>query len=870
MLSSLACNIVRACRRSPWIVVGATAILVALSVTAAAFFLSINTDIEALFDNDVPFRAAEKAFDAQFPSEVDVIVAVVDGPSAMAAERAGQRLAAKLTPRSDLFTTVTTPGGGPFFEKNGLLYLTPDELGELSTRLAEAQPLLASIATDRNARGLFRLLELGFTAAAQGAPGAEGLAPAAAQSADVIAATLAGQNKSINWGGLFGAMAPPGQSARAMVVTQPKLDFTALEHGGEASTFIRDTARELGLTPDNGFRVRLTGQIPLADEEFATVAEGTGIAGVVSIVLVALLLLMALGSLRVVGATLITLMVGLVLTIGWAAVSVHELNLISVAFAVMFVGIAVDFAIQFCMRYRAERRAREPAPDALDDGLDAAGGAMARSLLLAAAATALGFFSFLPTDYRGVAQLGVIAGGGMIVAVVLSFTLLPALLRLMKPRPERGSIGYAWAEPFNRALLARRGAVITGSVVLAVVALGALPRLTFDFDPLKLKDPTTESMATALELMSDPLVNPNTLSVLVADPAAAKAMAAKLSALPEVKQVITINDLVPEDQDSKLTILEDLTGLLGPVLDDGAPGKPAPGTADITAAAEAASRSAKAYLASPAAAGPMREAAARLAPLLDQVTTAPPARIDAISAALLQGFDEALEPLKTALGATQVTIDDLPEDLRATFIARDGRYRVQAFPAGAGADAGNLAQFLAAVRTVAPDAGGAPVAIYESGRVVTNAFATAGALALVTITLLLFVVVRRADDVARVLTPLLFAALLTLGTCALTGFPLNFANIIALPLLLGVGVTFPIYFVSVWRDGEGLLLSSPAGRGMLFSALTTGAAFGSLALSKHPGTAAMGELLAMSLAYTLLATLILLPALLGPAPAPKA
>ena len=167
------------------------------------------------------------------------------------------------------------------------------------------------------------------------------------------------------------------------------------------------------------------------------------------------------------------------------------------------------------------------------------------------------------------------------------------------------------------------------------------------------------------------------------------------------------------------------------------------------------------------------------------------------------------------------------------------------------------------VRNVAPDAFGVPVIIYESGRIVTLAFAVAAGLSLVAITILLFIVMRRPRDVARVLAPLLLAGVLTLGTCALTGFKLNFANIIALPLLLGVGVTFPIYFVTAWREGEAHLLASPAGRGMLYSALTTAAAFGSLAISKHTGTAAMGILLTMALVYTLLATLVFLPALLG-------
>jgi hopanoid biosynthesis associated RND transporter like protein HpnN len=607
--------------------------------------------------------------------------------------------------------------------------------------------------------------------------------------------------------------------------------------------------------------------VPLSDEEFASVAQGTGVAGVVSVVLVGLLLWLALGSGRVVFAALLMLATGLLLTLGWAALAVHEINLISVAFAVMFVGIAVDFAIQFCMRYRAERRAHAGKAE-IGQALDDAGGAMAKPLLLAAAATALGFFSFLPTQYRGVAQLGVIAGGGMIIALILTFTMLPALLRILRSPRERREIGFGWAAPINRALIAKRKPVLIACGLLALLAIAALPRLVFDFDPLKLKDPTTESMSTALELMDDPLVNPNTLDVLVRTPDEAKALAKKLSDLPEVRQALTIFDLVPDDQDAKIAMIEDLSGLLEPVLHPALTGgrKPAPSADEIVAAAREAGRSAKAYLDSPHATGALKDAAEKFLPVVDQIAAADPRTISALSGTLLKGFDEALEPLETALNPEKITVDSIPADLRATYIATDGRYRVQAFPAGKGADAESLKQFLFAVRAVAPDAIGSPVVIYETGRIVTRAFLTAAVLALFTITILLFVVVRRPDDVARVLAPLLFAALLTLGTCALVKFPLNFANIIALPLLLGVGVTFPIYFVSAWRDGEGLLLSSPAGRGMVFSALTTAAAFGSLALSKHTGTAAMGMLLTMALAYTLVATLVLLPALLGPAP----
>jgi len=870
MIGTLAQRLVRASRQKPLL----TAFLFLLLTAAVSFWsvrnLGMNTDSLALFDSGLDFREAEKVYDKQFPAEVDLIVTVIDGPSAAEAQRAADRLAEKLTPRDDLFKTVRNPTGGEFFARNGLLYLSIGELEDLSTELARAQPFLGAIATDRNARGLFRLLEFAFRAAGRGEPAAAAIAPAAAQSAAVTTDVLDNKPATLEWDKLFSGFGPPGMTARAMVLAQPKLDLSSLEQGGEASAFIREAVRELGLSPENGYRVRLTGQIPLSDEEFATVAEGTSVSGILSVVLVGILLFMALGSGRVVSATLITLLVGLLLTLGWATVSVGELNLISVAFAVMFIGIAVDFSIQFCMRYRAERHARGTDTAALDQALDTAGAVMARPLLLAAATTALGFFSFLPTSYRGVAQLGVIAGGGMVIAVFLSLTLLPALLRLFRAPGEAAEVGYSWAAPINTAIVARRRDVLIGAGILALLSLAALPRLSFDFDPLKLKDPTSESMSTALELMDDPLINPNSLSVLVDTPEDAKGLAEKLSLLPYVDHVITIFDVVPEDQTEKLALIQDIAFLAGPVLQPGLPPKEPPTFEEMVEAARIARDEARAYISTPDAKDPLRGAAQNFAAAMDRLLENPaPATFDKLSVAFLTGFDDALMPLTKGLGPSPISLEELPEDMRATFVATDGRYRVQVFPKVTGGDSKDLTRFMHSVQTVAPTAFGAPVVIYESGRIVTRAFLVAAVLAVVAITIVLFMVFRRADDVARVLAPLLLAGLLTLGTCAAIGLSLNFANIIALPLLLGVGVTFPIYFVSAWRDGEDFLLASPVGRGMLYSALTTAAAFGSLAISKHTGTATMGILLTMALAYTLLATLIVLPALLGKAPAKR-
>jgi len=868
MLSNIVRTLANISRRRPRTALAVVIAAAVLSAAIASEFLSFNADTRALFDRNLSFRVAEREFETQFPSEYDLTVAVIDAPSAQQAQSAANRLVNALAPRTEIFESVRNPTGGPYFDRNGLLYLSVEELDSLSADLAVAQPLLGAIATDRNARGLLRLLDLAYTAAAEGEDAADAFAPAARQAADVIEKTLNGEPARMDWQGLFTALSPPGQTARALVITKPVLDTAALQQGEAAAAAIRSATQTLGIIPENGYRVRLTGQIPLYDEEFITVAEGTGFAGLVSLTLVTILLFLALGSARFVGAAALTLVLGLLLTLGWAALTTGELNLISVAFAIMFVGLAVDFSIQFFMRFRAERFGQPDTLEGRDKAIDGAASIMSKPLLLAAAATALGFFSFLPTEYRGVSQLGVIAGGGMIIAVILTFTVLPALLAFGRPRGEAAHVGYLWAAPFNRFLIEKRNLALSLAGLAVIGALAVLPGLVFDFDPLKLKDPETESMSTAFELMDDPLVNPNTLSVLIEDAESAMSLAEKISALPEVSNAITVFNLIPEDQDIKLSMIDDLYLILGPALEAGAPSPPVP--QDIRSAATAASASLDRYLGSSQAERELLDAAERLAPLMERLSeTADDDTLALLSTALLVGFDDALEPLKLSLEAGPVSLEDIPTELHDTFVAQDGRYRIQISPADLNPDIETLTQFVQAVRSIAPDAIGDPVVIYETGQLVTRTFLQAAIFAIIAITVLLLFVLRNLADTLRVLVPLLFAALLTLGTCAALGFPLNFANIIALPLLLGVGVAYPIYFVTAWREGEPTLLAAPAGRAMLYSALTTTAAFGSLALSKHVGTASMGILLTMAMGYTLIATLIVLPALLGAPPINK-
>ncbi|WP_186002648.1 MMPL family transporter [Mycobacterium sp. KBS0706] len=844
-------------RRAPW-VIGAALVLSVCAVLVVMHRLSINTDTGKLIDPDLPWQQDNAALDKAFPQNTNLLAIVIDGKTPELAEAAATQLTKALAAEPSLFKTVRRPDGGPFFDKNGILLLPLKEVQQTADDIIAAQPLLAGLAADPTLRGLLNVVQLFLQGVESGQAPRSRVQPALTRMAATIDANLTSAHvvQPLSWQSLLSSGPPSPRALRRFVLAQPVLDYGALEPGAKATDFVRATAEKLHLTPDYGVTVRQTGNIPLNDDQFASVSEGIGVSTTVSVVLVLGLLLLALRSFAMTGAIMVTLFVGLLLTAAFAALAVGALNLISVAFAVLFVGIAVDFGVQLCIAVRAKRTTAPNIFAATNAAIRRVGAA----LFLAALSAASGFFAFLPTDYRGVSELGLIAGVGMLIAVTLNLTLLPALLAVLPVRAEPREVGWQALAPVDHFLLKYRRWVLAAGALLALASLALMPRLTFDFNPLNLVDPRSEAASTMLELMRDPLTTPNTIDILTPSVEAAAALTPKLQALPEVDTVLSLNSFVPGDQEAKLAILSDLALLVGPVLDTPAAADP-PSDAAIRAAATKTAAALREI--GPEPDSPER----RLADGLDRLAKADAATLTRVGEAMLGGLPATLDRLRLLLSAGPVTLADLPKELRETWVAPDGRAKLTVFPKGNAVDNAVMERFVDAVRKVAPHATGTAVTIQESSRTIVDAFITAGILATVMIALLLAVALRRLRDVLLALTPLLLAGLLTLATTVVTGMPINFANIIALPLLLGVGVAFDIYFVVNWRARRGEPLQSSTTRAIVFSALTTASAFGSLWLSPHPGTSGMGELLTIELLFTLFSVLVFMPALLGP-PAP--
>ena len=827
-------------------------VLTALAATYTARNISFDTDTTNMISPDLPWRQELARFNQQFPQNTGLLVVVIDGKTPDVAEDATVALFEKIKSRPDLFATARRPDGGPFFERYGMLFLPTEQVQKIANAVIEAQPFIGSLSQDPSLRGLFDVLSLAMQGVMQKASGVERLEKPLSQIAATLSDALAGGRQPMSWQTLM--LDRPGEprELRKLILTQPNRNFTSLRPSAAASAFVREQVKELNLTPETGVTVRLTGPAALNDDEFATVSEGMGYALALSVVLVLGLLFLALRSFKLIFATFATLIVGLVFTFAFAILTVGQLNLISIAFAVMFIGLSIDFGIQYGVRFGQEMLEGHADP------LPRAGAIMARPLTLAAIATAVGFAAFIPTDYRGVSELGIIATAGMAITLVLNVTFLPAVLALLKPRIGGAEMVMGWTRPLDRWLARHRWPVLGFWGLVCVAGLALSPKLEFDFHPLHLKDPHMESMAAINDLMKDPIRSPYAIEILTPDAAAAEELKVKLKVLPEVYAVLSASTFVPADQDAKLAILSDLQLLMGISLEPLSV-REKPTDEEIRAAFRQCAVKLREAL-------PSSDKAQQLARLLEQAAAADAEIYPVLQRMLIDGLTPRLRVLATALTAAPLTVETLPAELKSEWIAPDGSWRLTVMPKGDSNDNAVLASFVTAVRAVAPQATGPAVQIYESGRAVTHAFQIATLTAIVAITILLGAILRRPRDVIYVLAPLLVATLGTIVICVTFGLKLDFANVIALPLLLGIGVAFDIYFVVNWRRGITAPLSTSTARAVLFSALTTASSFGSLALSSHPGTSRMGLLLLISLGVVLAVIFCFLPAMLGKPP----
>ena len=917
--SNLLLKWVRLVRGAAPVVLVAAFALAFVAVRYTMDNLSMNTDTEDMLSAELAWRKLDQEYERLFPQYDNNILIALEAATPDQAQDAAALLYERLLPERDLFEFVYYPNALPVFRESGLLYLDTAELQDLSDNLAEVQPFLARLARDPTLRGLFEVLGDALDAAADGEQ--VDIEPVLTRVNAALEALRDGRPYRLSWqelmsgdnGDAGGEAVQPGNSRdgrngttrsansrderggapqptdsrdgengtaqptdsrnemeqavrpgagagktphREFIVLQPQLDYGGFFPATPAIEKIRGLYDELGIAADPGAQLRLTGATVLAHEEMQSVMKGTGAAVALALCLVTFIMLAGLGSAKLALATVLSLVTGLAYTAAFATLTVGELNLISVAFAVLYIGLGVDFAIHYCLRYREHLSDGAPRGEALEQTSTRVGG----SLFLCAVSTAIGFFAFIPTDYTGVAELGWISGFGMFISFATTLTVIPALLALLPytPGAPRASFGGA------RLVERHAGKILGGAGCLALASALLLTGLRFDHNPLNLHDQDGAALTAYRELLADNDLTPWTAIMIAADAEQADGYRAALSRSGLVEKVVTAADFIPAGQDEKLFIIDELGLLLGDL------GVAPPDPASQTGAARlAALRAFREKLQETGSDEPvfvrLRGNLAEFPGEGTDLKSVPGRALAQLERMLLASLPGRLEALNTSLDADYITLETLPDQLKRLWVSAGGKRRVEIYPKQDVQDAAALREFVREVQSVTPEVTGAPVINLEASDAVAAAFGQAFLYAFIAITLALYLLLTRKRDVLLVLIPLLAAAVITGGAGALAGMPLNFANVIALPLLLGIGVDSGIHVIHRFRtdlpDGKNILATSSA-RAVLVSSLTTMGGVGNLALSPHAGTASLGLLLTLGIGVTLACMLLVLPALL--------
>lgn len=834
---------------------GVLAVVAVLTVGLAVFAaltIGVNADPRTLINPNLPFQVRQRELGHEFHSLADGILLVVDGDSPSAAGRAADALGARLATRTDLFSEVDIPGGGPFFARNALLYLSTTQLEELTDRLSHVQPLLGALARDQSLVGVSDVLRQALAAQREGRASGVDLAPALERLRLVVHAVAEGRRAPDPWGAAIMGAALPPEARQRIVAVRPRHDFGEIAPDAPELAAVHAAIEDLGFAAPGSVRVRVTGEPVMNGEELSAVARQTWRVAIVSTVLFAATVIFALRSRRAVLALVGSLLVSLVWSNGIAAATVRDLNIISAAFNVLIVGLGGEFGIHFAMRYIELAATGRGRRRALRETAESIGG----SLLSSAVTTSIGFMIFLLTDFSGVAQLGLISGCGMFASLASTLTVFPALIAFGDTEPAVSMPEVPrWLARLDRVPLRWAHVIRPAAVVCGLVAVALLPRIHFDYNPVRLHDPGQESVQAFQELLGRSDASPWTADLIAPSLSEATALAARVQNLPGVAETRTLLDYVPKDQEAKREALETASYFV-PTSFALTP----PRSAAERRAAVATLRTELGQMTSGPLAAPAQALDGALGRLL---ATADDAQLAALERSFVGSLPDQVRDLQRLVSPERVRLEDLPATLTRQMLAADGRARVQVLPREDISDGRALERFVATVRSVVPDAAGLAVYVVAWCQVAWRAMLGALLGGVACMALFLVVLWRSVWDMLLAFFPLALAAVLTCASLVVLDQPFNFANVIVLPMLIGMSVDSGVHLLHRHRTNEQEdVLGTSTARAVFYSALTTMLSFGSLGFAPHRGIATIGQLLTIGVGLVLICYVVVLPAVL--------
>ena len=863
----------------PWLVLAVAFVLSVLSVLYTKARLEFRTGQDDLISGNSRDSRNYLRYSNEFP-DLDglIIVVAADGEPARAelfTDALAKKLLADKVNVKSVFYRIDTDA----FADSALLFLSPNELKTLAKQIGEHREFLATYAGTPSLATFFSLVNAetnramtsemmsGLLGPASGAAAKAQPKPDLAMLNGVLHGMLApsGSRFVSPWGGMTGAGEQSGflrdgylatENGKYLLLNVAPAD--GVKDGPDPVDVIEDDIGEVR-AQFPGIDAGMTGGPALAHAEENATAHDVKLASMLAVGSNAALVIIPFAAIVEPIFVLISLLVGVAWSFGFTTLAVGHLNLLSAVFTSILAGIGVNFPIHLMARYNEARREGAPMPLAIELAVANTGAGVVASAII----MALAFLMPMFTDFRGIAELGLISAAGLFMCMISAMLVFPAMVvirdrnRALKPHLVKSPVtgGATRLEAFFK----RPKLIVISATALTLALFAFAPRVRFDQNLLKLQAQSSEAVRFENALLKDSGRSSWFAVSLAHSPEEAEQLAAKFKALPQVSNVETIATYIPDAQEEKRAILASLKPVLAPIAI-----RPAHPDASLLARSLDSLRFKLAAAKESDTSGEVAKAAALIG-RASAVLQKNPAAFDDYDRALQADLSAKLDRLRRSLSPAEVTAKNLPAILRDRFIGHTGAYLVQVYPRGDVWDDAPLANFVSALRGVDPDVTGPPVQTYSIATVMRRGYERAAMLGLLAVFIFVFADFRNLRDTALATVPLLFGGAWLLEAMGVLGWEFNLANLFAVPIIIGTGVDNGVNMLYRWREERlksNLILTTAVGKSVTVCCLTTIAGFAALIPASHHGISSLGLVLALGGTLILIATLLVLPALM--------
>jgi len=849
-----------------------------VSLWLAATRLHFTTDRTQLLDARAKVQLDWQRYLDEFGRTQDYVLLVRSNDPKVA--RQATDLLGKSLEESPHFRDVFYRLDLPEIAKHGLYFLTLEQIKQLTLWLKGGQPWM-DLVTRQSTPGAV-LQELSKHS------GQKDLEDKLRPLVPVLIKTLDGLSDSLESGGrskfvspigpfqadvemLAGRDVEPGVSVfynqlsdglTYMVIAQPTDTSNSLTGDIKTLTELQALVGRVRRSYPDAF-LMVSGEPAINTEEMMGAIRDAVRCAVTAVVLVALLLIFVFGQIGRPLCAMLSLLLGLSWSMGFAALSVGQLNLLTVHFGTILTGLGITFGIQFLCSYRVLRVEGRTSRSAAIASLPEA-----RHQAVGAITTAIAFFSLHFTSFRAAAELGWITGVGVLLCYVATLTMLPSLLVLTE-RASRDSPtlwGGPWLAPME--LWMRRRSRFVSLVCLAITLFSCsyFGRIPFDYNLLHMQPVDAEAIRVESFLSN---IGYSTLYGISLAPNRdiARQRADAFSKLPSVSRVESLLALEPNDLQAKQAAVADLVALVPALKVPKLPEKLDAfellelynGYLALKPKLMRAARN----LRQPEAVGQtLVQSLERLDRVLNPGNPGPlSSGMQSFQRSFLEDLEKQVGFLRQQVAEPPDILSLVPKEVRMRSISSKGLVCLRIFPKKDCWERENLGEFLAEMRSIDPDVTGTPVLIYSYLEQLRQAYNISGRNALIVITLLLLAYYRSITCAALALMPKLLGVAWMLGAMGVLGATFNAANFLALPLTLGIGLIFGIESLRMCqRTGHPLMSNQSAGFAVVLSGITTLLGFSILMGAEHRGVASFGLVMGLGVAMNLITSLVTLPA----------